>query len=136
MQRWHKVGEDLGLGRHGRFSTGPRTEAGRAVCSGNARRHGLSTYRPESNAIQELAEAIAEHFSMSGRNADLVSALAEADLRLRHIHQVIVSVLCKADHNGSARLSARMADRYLREAETRRRATVRDLLAALDAERL
>jgi hypothetical protein len=129
------VGEDRGLGRHGRFSTGPRTEAGRAICSGNARRHGLSTYRPESSAIQELAASIASHFSISGQNTDLVSALAEAELRLRHIHQVIVSVLCNTDRNGSAQLSARMADRYLKEAETRRRATVRDLLAALDAER-
>jgi hypothetical protein len=135
MQRWREVGGDRGLGRHGRFSTGPRTEAGKAVCSGNARRHGLSTYRPESSAIQELAEAIADHFSMSGQNADLISALAEADLRLLHIQQFIVSALCNTDHSSSARLSARMVDRYLREAEARRRATVRDFLSALDAGR-
>lgn len=119
---------ERGLGRHGRSSTGPRTARGKAICARNARRHGLTRFAPDPAQVREVSLAVMVHFGLAEAHRALAACLADAELRLQRVQQVISRCFLEGE---GARFSVRAAERYLVEAQSRRRAALAKLSDAI-----
>jgi hypothetical protein len=94
-----------------RHSTGPKSPAGKARSSGNARRHGLATSARCDPAlaakIESLARAIAGVEAKAEKIA-LARKIAEAQIDLARIEQVRLDVLSAAKSFAAGSVSAPM----------------------------
>lgn len=117
-----------GLGRHGRISTGPKTAEGKAVCSQNARKHGLTRFEPDREDARRLTAAIVDHFAVDKALRPMAALLAEEELRALHVQKIVAESFATGEGHA---FSARMAARYLLEANARRRSALNALLDAV-----
>jgi hypothetical protein len=129
--------------RNARFSTGPRTRAGKARAAQNARRHGLTLptrYDPSrSDEIEALARAIiGGDADADGDRLELARRIAEAQIdliRARSARRDLFPASSAAllEPGAIARLAA--IDRYERRAWWRRKRAIRALDDARTVER-
>jgi len=125
-----------------RHSTGPKSPAGKARSSRNARRHGLATSARSDPAltakIESLARAIAG-VEAKAEKITLARKIAEAQIDLARIEQVRLDVLSAAKSFAAGSVSAPMTmtnsnvvstvaalDRYERRTLSRRKTAIKD----------
>jgi hypothetical protein len=114
-------------------SSGPKTAGGKARCSGNAFRHGLSLTAAADSETKRKIESFA--FAVAGENANekqlaAATALAEAQVELQRIRKVRSAMALNldfaVDHDRMLRRLLAL-DRYERYAIARRRRAINQL---------
>ena len=97
--------------RNARHSTGPRTEAGKALASRNATRHGLLSKEvvlptEDANAFAEFAERLTAALTPEGElECVLADRVVAATWRLRRLHQVEVQIFAEESEDAFMRVA-------------------------------
>jgi hypothetical protein len=123
----HKVSANRA---NARASTGPRTRAGKARASQNARRHGLSLPVTSIPILGQQVDTLAREFSGGSSDPEITGlaqeiAIAQVDLvRILSVRQNLMA----RDFAEAAKQLTRI-DRYERRALSRRKFAIRALAA-------
>src|SRR5262245_11930591 len=135
------LARQLASRRNARASTGPKTQAGKARVSRNARRHGLTLPAHAEPALAPEIEDIARDIerSVTGATRDaarhaLACRIAEAMIDLRRIRMAklpLVGALHADPKDARTLRELARVDRYERYALWRRRSATRAFQAAL-----